>query len=107
MSVEMWANALSLRRLVLWFNGCHILSDRREFKIVFFCLHLIELRLQVSSEVVYYKKRQRIENRERKRERNRRRQVRKRDSFSVGVAVELVLLRVRWFRLFEVFYDWD
>lgn len=47
----MWANALSLRRLVLWFNGFRILSDRKDFQMFLVFWHLIELRLQVSLEV--------------------------------------------------------
>lgn len=55
MSVEMWANALSLRRLVFYgLTGIIFYQIEGNFKIVFFflfVLHLIELRWQVSSEV--------------------------------------------------------
>lgn len=75
MSAEMWANALSLRRLVLYgLTGIIFYQIEGNFKIVFFfVLHLIDLRLQVSSEVenhidILQKKTKNREQREEERE---------------------------------------
>lgn len=75
MSAEMWANALSLRRLVFYgLTGIIFYQIEGNLKLFFFCfLHLIELRWQVSSEVenhidILQKKTKNREQREEERE---------------------------------------